>query len=37
LRTADVQVSDAIPVGSAQQAFVTDPSGNTIELHQAGA
>jgi glyoxylase I family protein len=37
LRSADVQVSDANPVGSAKQAFVTDPSGNTIELHQASA
>jgi catechol 2,3-dioxygenase-like lactoylglutathione lyase family enzyme len=34
LRDSGVQVSDAVPVGSARQAFVTDPSGNTIELHQ---
>src|SRR2546423_5482655 len=34
LRGAGVQVSDAMPIGSAQQAFLTDPSGNTIELHQ---
>ncbi len=36
LRAAGVQVSDAVPVGSDRQAFVTDPSGNTIELHEAG-
>ena len=36
LRGSDVHVSDAVPVGSARQAFVTDPSGNTIELHQRG-
>src|SRR3954465_10271493 len=34
LRASDVHVSDAAPVGSARQAFVTDPSRNTIELHQ---
>ena len=34
LTQAGVQVSDAVPVGSARQAFLTDPSGNTIELHQ---
>ena len=34
LRTAGVEVSDAVPVGSARQAFVTDPSGNAIELHE---
>jgi glyoxylase I family protein len=34
LRESGVDVSDAIPVGTARQAFVTDPSGNTIELHQ---
>jgi catechol 2,3-dioxygenase-like lactoylglutathione lyase family enzyme len=36
LRESGVQVSDAVPVGSARQAFVADPSGNTIELHQRG-
>jgi catechol 2,3-dioxygenase-like lactoylglutathione lyase family enzyme len=34
LRDAGVNISDAMPVGSARQAFVNDPSGNTIELHQ---
>jgi glyoxylase I family protein len=36
LREEGVNASDAIPVGSARQAFVTDPSGNTIELHERG-
>src|SRR5256885_16187875 len=30
LREASVNVSDAMPVGSARQAFMTDPSGNTV-------
>ncbi|MCQ4084670.1 VOC family protein [Streptomyces sp. RB6PN25] len=34
LRAAGVQVSEAIRIGSARQAFVTDPSGNAIELHE---
>ena len=36
LRDKDVPVSDAFGVGAARQAFVNDPSGNTIELHQPG-
>ena len=36
LRARDLEVSDASPVGANQQAFLTDPSGNLIELHQAG-
>jgi glyoxylase I family protein len=36
LRNAGVEVSDAVPVGFDRQAFVTDPSGNTIELHEDG-
>ncbi|MFL6237877.1 MAG: VOC family protein [Actinomycetes bacterium] len=36
VRAAGVAISDAVPVGTARQAFVTDPSGNTIELHQRG-
>jgi catechol 2,3-dioxygenase-like lactoylglutathione lyase family enzyme len=36
LRGRGVEVSDPRPVGSSRQAFVTDPSGNSIELHQAG-
>ena len=35
LRERDVEVSDPKPVGSSRQAFVTDPSGNLVELHQA--
>lgn len=34
LRAAGVSVSDAVPIGSARQAFLTDPSGNAIELHE---
>jgi glyoxylase I family protein len=37
LRARAIVVSDAFPVGSARQAFVNDPSGNTIELHQPGS
>jgi glyoxylase I family protein len=34
LRTAGFEVSDPAPVGSARQAFLADPSGNAIELHE---
>ncbi len=34
LRERAVEVSDPKPVGSSRQAFLTDPSGNLIELHQ---
>ncbi len=34
LRERGVEVSDPKPVGSSLQAFVTDPSGNLVELHQ---
>ncbi len=34
LRSGGVKVSDAFPVGSARQAFLNDPSGNMIELHE---
>ena len=34
LRERAVEVSDPKPVGSSRQAFVTDPSGNLVELHQ---
>ncbi len=37
LRTRGFEVSDAVPVGSGLQAFMTDPSGNAIELHQTNA
>jgi glyoxylase I family protein len=36
LRSRGVAVSDPIPVGRARQAFVNDPDGNLIELHQPG-
>lgn len=36
LRAAGVAVSDAKPIGTGWQAFLRDPSGNAIELHQAG-
>jgi len=34
LRERAVEVSDPTPVGSSRQAFLTDPSGNLVELHQ---
>jgi glyoxylase I family protein len=37
LRGRGVEVSDALPVASSFQAFLNDPSGNQIELHQVGA
>ncbi len=35
LRAAGVAVSDPIPIGAARQAFLSDPAGNAIELHEA--
>jgi glyoxylase I family protein len=35
LRSHGVAVTDASPVGSGRQAFLSDPSGNGIELHEA--
>src|SRR4051812_47352812 len=37
LRGRGIEVSDPRPVGRSLQAFVTDPSGNRIELHQAAS
>jgi glyoxylase I family protein len=37
LRGRGVEVTDAIEVGPGHQAFLHDPSGNTIELFQWGA
>jgi len=34
LRERSVEVSDPSPVGTGRQAFVVDPSGNLVELHQ---
>jgi catechol 2,3-dioxygenase-like lactoylglutathione lyase family enzyme len=36
LRAKGVKVSDASPVGASRQAFLTDPAGNMVELHQRG-
>jgi catechol 2,3-dioxygenase-like lactoylglutathione lyase family enzyme len=36
LRARGVTVSDPIPIAAARQAFVNDPDGNLIELHQPG-
>ena len=35
LRDRGVDVSDPQPVGSSRQAFLADPCGNLVELHQA--
>ena len=37
LRGLGVEVSDPKPVGMSRQAFVSDPAGNLVELHQAAA
>jgi catechol 2,3-dioxygenase-like lactoylglutathione lyase family enzyme len=37
LRDGGVEVSDASPVGTGLQAFLTDPSGNVVELHEPNA
>ena len=34
LRAGAIDVSDPSPVGTGRQAFLTDPSGNLVELHQ---
>jgi glyoxylase I family protein len=34
LRGRGVEVSDPGPVGTSLQAFLSDPSGNLVELHQ---
>lgn len=34
LRGKGIEVSDAKPVGPGRQAFLTDPSGNTVELNE---
>ena len=36
LRAQGLEVSDASPVAANRQAFVHDPSGNMVELHEAG-
>jgi catechol 2,3-dioxygenase-like lactoylglutathione lyase family enzyme len=37
LRAKGIDVSDASPVGTGRQAFLADPSGNGVELHQPAA
>ncbi len=37
LRDRGVEVSDPSPIGTSLQAFLYDPSGNQVELHQLGA
>ncbi len=34
LRAAGIEVGDPSPVGRGRQAFLTDPGGNLVELHQ---
>ncbi len=36
LRAKGVTVGEPSPVGAARQAFLHDPAGNMIELHQPG-
>jgi catechol 2,3-dioxygenase-like lactoylglutathione lyase family enzyme len=37
LRDRGITVSDAMAVGTGRQAFLEDPSGNVVELHQPAA
>ena len=37
LRGRGIDVSDPRPVGTSQQAFLSDPAGNMVELHQVTA
>jgi glyoxylase I family protein len=37
LRAEGLTVSDPVPVGPNLQAFLHDPAGNTVELHQVGS
>jgi len=37
LRAEGLEVSEPSPVATNVQAFLHDPSGNLVELHQAGA
>ena len=37
LRGRGIEVGEPMGVGTGLQTFVTDPSGNLVELHQAGA
>lgn len=37
LRRKDIDVGDPRPVGTSRQTFITDPDGNSVELHETGA
>lgn len=37
LRSGHVEVGDPHPIGRNRQAFLSDPDGNLIELHEAAA
>jgi catechol 2,3-dioxygenase-like lactoylglutathione lyase family enzyme len=37
LRDAGLEVTDGFAIGSDRQAFLSDPSGNAIELHEVGS
>lgn len=36
IRSRGLEVSDPVPVGRNRQAFLSDPAGNGIELHEVG-
>jgi catechol 2,3-dioxygenase-like lactoylglutathione lyase family enzyme len=36
LRAVGVSVTDPSPVGTSLQAFLSDPAGNQVELHEVG-
>jgi catechol 2,3-dioxygenase-like lactoylglutathione lyase family enzyme len=36
LRAGGHRLTDPAPVGTSHQAFISDPSGNVIELHELG-
>lgn len=37
LRGRGIEVGEPMAIGANRQTFVTDPSGNAIELHEVGA
>ncbi|MGA8724327.1 MAG: VOC family protein [Acidimicrobiales bacterium] len=37
LRRNGIEIGDPIVVGANRQTFLSDPSGNVVELHQVGA
>lgn len=36
IRARGIEVSDPVPAGGNRQAFLSDPAGNGIELHEVG-